>query len=99
MLHQDSFGADDGAKFQIAAIDPDFGDPDLGDQVRFFIGTVEEHGGILGNPVYVPLTGGSTVQVFTWYKDYYYSFICAQGLAISSVVTNNPTDEICTSLT
>jgi hypothetical protein len=46
----------------------------------------------------VPLPDNSTVQVFTWYKDYYYAFICSQGLAISSVVTNNPADEICTSL-
>lgn len=96
-LLQDSFTATDGARFQIAAIDPDFGNPDLHDQVRFFIGTPEEHGGILGNPVYVPLPDNTTVQVFTWYEDYYYAFICQQGLAISSALTNNPADEICTS--
>lgn len=59
---------DGGFQFQIAAIDPDMGDPDLADQVRFFLGNRNEMGGVLGNPVYVPLPDNSTQQVFTWYE-------------------------------
>uniref|UniRef100_A0A061RH36 IPT/TIG domain-containing protein n=1 Tax=Tetraselmis sp. GSL018 TaxID=582737 RepID=A0A061RH36_9CHLO len=97
VVYTDSVGPNDGARFQIAAIDPDFGVPDLRDQVRFFIGTKDEHGGILGKPVYVPMPDGSLQEVFTWYEDYYHAFICDQRLAVSSLVTKHPADEICTS--
>eukprot|EP00873_Tetraselmis_striata_P017927 jgi/Tetstr1/438191/TSEL_026791.t1 len=88
---------DGGFQFQIAAIDPDMGDPDLADQVRFFLGNRNEMGGVLGNPVYVPLPDNSTQQVFTWYEDNFHSFICQQRLAISSTRTFNPLDDVCTS--
>lgn len=70
-------------QFQIAAFDPD-----IGDQVRFFLGTVEEYGGLLGNIMWETDSDGFTAVQFNWHEDVYNVEGCQRKLLPASVCTD-----------
>jgi len=76
------------ANFQVAAYDPDFGDRK--DQVRFFVGTPQEHGYILANYVrYRDVAGGPVLEDATYYEDAYHLRICEKGVGAADVCTDS----------